>query len=37
MLQGIRAESVVCIETEPEDSDITGWDGPGWYLGIRAV
>jgi hypothetical protein len=30
--QGIRAEPVVCIETEPEDADLSGWDGPGWYF-----
>ena len=23
---------VVCIQDEPEDADIIGWDGPGWYF-----
>lgn len=30
--QGIRAESVCEIKEEPEDSDISGWVGPGWYF-----
>lgn len=23
---------VVCMQDEPEDADIIGWDGPGWYF-----
>ena len=30
--QGIRAESVVLLTTAPEDADLAGWDGPGWYF-----
>lgn len=30
--QGVRSESVTEITERPEDADLMGWVGPGWYF-----
>lgn len=27
-----HAESVCYLAKPPEDADLSGWDGPGWYF-----